>query len=179
MLRFLALLILLSSTVFTSISFAGGEPPTRDPVFAEDLPNYMVVNQQISRSGRPTFTGLKMLKDMGIKTIIDIENNDQVISREKSAAQKMGFRFFSSPMDWESRPNDRQVQRILEALQDKSLQPILLHCMHGRDRTGLIIGLYRVFVDKWQPKKAYEEMLADGFNPELTYLDRYFKEKTR
>ena len=42
-----------------------------------------------------------------------------------------------------------------------------VHCEHGQDRTGLIIGAYRVRVQRWSKSQAYQEMKAHGFHPLL------------
>ena len=43
----------------------------------------------------------------------------------------------------------------------------LVHCTHGQDRTGYVIGRYRVLVEHWTKDAAYKEMLAHDFHPEL------------
>ncbi len=45
-----------------------------------------------------------------------------------------------------------------------------VHCEHGQDRTGLIIGAYRVKVEHWTKEQAYQEMLRFGFHPLLRGL---------
>ena len=41
------------------------------------------------------------------------------------------------------------------------------HCTHGQDRTGFLFGTYRVLIDGWTKDRAYAEMLAHHFHPEL------------
>ena len=53
-----------------------------------------------------------------------------------------------------------------------------MHCYHGEDRTGLVVGLHRYTNDHWTAVDAYREMLARGFHPVITILDSYFKKKT-
>ncbi len=43
----------------------------------------------------------------------------------------------------------------------------LVHCTHGQDRTGFIIGEHRVLHDHWTKDHAYAEMRANHFHPEL------------
>ncbi len=43
----------------------------------------------------------------------------------------------------------------------------LVHCTHGQDRTGYVIGVYRVLQGHWTKAVAYQEMLAHHFHPEL------------
>lgn len=49
---------------------------------------------------------------------------------------------------------------------------VLVHCTHGQDRTGLVIGRHRVLADRWSEPAAYREMLRNGFHPELLGLQR-------
>ncbi len=42
----------------------------------------------------------------------------------------------------------------------------------------MIIGLYRVLVQHWQPADAYSEMLYFGFTPGLRELDDFYKNRT-
>ena len=53
-----------------------------------------------------------------------------------------------------------------------------VHCAHGQDRTGLVIGLERVIDEGWTPKAAHDEMLKLGFHPLFEGLNHYFEEKT-
>jgi protein tyrosine/serine phosphatase len=41
--------------------------------------------------------------------------------------------------------------------------PILVHCNHGADRTGLILALYRTLYDGWSKDAAVGEMLRGEF----------------
>jgi protein tyrosine/serine phosphatase len=75
-------------------------------------------------------------------------------------------------------PSDSDTNKILSILSDSSKYPIYLHCRHGEDRTGLMVGLYRVFYEDVRPAQAYDEMLKMGFHKFLLGLNRYFKEKT-
>ena len=45
-----------------------------------------------------------------------------------------------------------------------------IHCTHGHDRTGLVVGCYRVLKQGWTKNDAYAEMLQHGFHPELLGL---------
>jgi hypothetical protein len=40
----------------------------------------------------------------------------------------------------------------------------LVHCTYGHDRTGLVVGEYRVACDGWTPEQAYAEMRAHHFH---------------
>ena len=36
------------------------------------------------------------------------------------------------------------VAQIMELVNGKAARPIFVHCLHGADRTGAIVGIYRV-----------------------------------
>lgn len=65
---------------------------------------------------------------------------------------------------------------IVEALKViDSGETVLVHCTHGHDRTGLVIGIHRVENDGWRKDAAYKEMLDYGFHPELHGLHEFWE----
>jgi len=76
-----------------------------------------------------------------------------------------------------TQPSDKTIDDILKELTNSENFPILVHCHAGRERTGLIVGFYRVLVEGKDPDAAYQEMLDKGFRPQATVLDDYFKAK--
>ena len=144
------------------------------------IKNWAKVNPMIFRGGRPSEAlDVKKLKAMGIQTIIDLENNAKVIEREGRFAKSLGMDFISVPMYWDQRPSDSDVNGLLSAMsQVRRSGPIFIHCFHGRDRTGVIVALYRVFVESWDAESAYREMLKLGFNVKFKPLLDYFSDRT-
>lgn len=138
-----------------------------------------VVNENILRSGRPVGNDLAQLqKDTGVKTVINLESAADYINQEAKVTKSLGLTYYSVPFISYLPPKDADVNKVLSLLRDSNQFPVLIHCQHGEDRTGMIIGLYRVEVEGWTPAKAYQEMLAMGFTKELIPLDNYFKKRT-
>lgn len=152
--------------------------PAKASSTVEDIPNLFKMNDNVYRGGRVTAVGMKQLKKMGVTTIINIENDEEAISADRKFATANGLRYVSIPFDTFKKPSDAKVDAVLKLLQDRSLGPIYLHCKHGRDRTGMIMGLYRVFVDGWHPKAAYKEMKDRGFRTLIWTLDNYYKKRS-
>ncbi|OFZ29312.1 MAG: hypothetical protein A2622_07810 [Bdellovibrionales bacterium RIFCSPHIGHO2_01_FULL_40_29] len=176
-------LILLVTLSLTSTAFADQIFETQYNAYVDDfyskvIPEYHIVNDGIIRGGRPQKGDLAMLKKQGVKTIINIDDSDSALKTELAEAKKLGIDYISSPLSSFSTPKDDQVNMILEALQDPTKQPVFLHCKHGQDRTGMIMGLYRYRVDKWTAREAYAEMKELGFHSILRSLDKYFKKQT-
>src|SRR5262249_22794778 len=58
----------------------------------EDLPNFHEVHPFLYRSGEPTEAGLKKLKEMGVKTLIDLRAPSERAFDEKEAAKELGLK---------------------------------------------------------------------------------------
>ncbi len=139
---------------------------------------FLEVSPGVYRSAQPSKVDIKALKAFGIKTILNLNNDENVMAAERRAAEINGINLIEHPMSGFWSPDVAQVERSLDLLNDPSNYPILVHCKHGEDRTGLIIGLHRVYAEGWEPEAAYDEMLELGFHRSLVYLDRYFKSVT-
>jgi tyrosine-protein phosphatase SIW14 len=48
-------------------------------------------------------------------------------------------------------------------------KPVLVHCQHGQDRTGLVIAAYRVRVLGWAKQAAWNEALQYGYRDWLNF----------
>ncbi|RYZ60710.1 MAG: hypothetical protein EOP09_20880, partial [Proteobacteria bacterium] len=102
----------------------------------------------------------------------------KAVAAETEVAKALEFRYFSLPTKTFFKPSDAHVDRVLQILDDPSNYPVFIHCTHGRDRTGLMMGLYRVEADGWDPKDAYQEMVDLGFRRVLFALKGYYKNRT-
>lgn len=160
--------------LFTFSSFAAEE------TWEEGLPKFYKVDDGVYRSARPVAQGLEIAKSKyGIEAILNLENDEKAVAVESRVAKTLGLDFIWSEMAWYRMPEDDQVNKILARMADKSLGPVLVHCHEGKDRTGLIIGLYRVFIQGWTPEAAYKEMLDLGFNEWIFNFKNYFKKRTK
>ncbi len=173
----IAALVLLVSACGGSADLTG---PAEGDATAADVstPPIELVSPGIWRGPRPTQATLAQLKSLGVKTILDLENSDDAIRSERAAVGKLGMTFVLESMSGFWTPNDSEVNQIEAIMADPSRRPIFVHCQHGQDRTGLIVGLHRVFHEHWTPAAAYKEMLAKGFHQALFLLNHYYEEKT-
>jgi protein tyrosine/serine phosphatase len=141
--------------------------------------NFSEVTQGVYRGGRPDQNGVEVsLVQLGVKTIIDLENDDEPVAAERGWAQAAGIKFISAPMNGLATPDDNQVNDTLAKMNDPANQPVFVHCMQGKDRTGLIVALYRVIEEGWTPKAAHDEMMTHGFNSILIAMNKYYEQKT-
>lgn len=149
------------------------------------IPNLRVVCEQLVRGGQPEPAALPHLKDAGITTIVSLcgatsglvgllrasparESSETV--QERAAAKKLGLEFISIPIDVFGEPGLEPVEQFLRIARDPARAAVFLHCLHGRDRTGLLTAAYRVVLHGWTAEKAYGEMLECGFDMDRTNL---------
>ena len=140
------------------------------------IPQFHEVEHGIYRGGEPTTEGMRYLKSIGVKAIVKL--NPDEFERESNDASDLGMSIRYVPLKSWLLPKTKDIDLIEEYLNDKSLRPIFFHCKHGEDRTGMVVGLYRVETDHWSPDHAHQEMKALGFHPILWGLNHYFWERT-
>jgi protein tyrosine/serine phosphatase len=68
--------------------------------------------------------------------------------------------------------DDTDVLAALRAIQEAQANgPVLMHCKHGSDRTGLMAAMYRVVVQGWSKEDALNEMTQGGFGTSNGFKD--------
>ncbi len=50
------------------------------------------------------------------------------------------------------------MERFLTILRDPANHPLLVHCRNGVDRTGYMLGIYRIDEHGWSADRAAREM---------------------
>jgi protein tyrosine/serine phosphatase len=143
-----ALFIALS---FTTLSLA------QNQLKYDELPNLHQVNSNLYRGGQPKEGGIGRLKQLGVKTIINLRDDDGRARSEEAEARAAGLRYFNVPLPNFNRPTDKTVSQILALISSNENQPVFVHCKRGSDRTGTIIAVYRIEHDGWTGEKAKSE----------------------
>jgi tyrosine-protein phosphatase SIW14 len=143
---------------------------------AEEIENLHFVAPGIVRGAQPTPQGLKLLSECGVKTIINLRNEESIVNREAEEAEKLGMQFVNIPLDVFAAPSAVAIKAFIAIAGNPINQPVFVHCQHGLERTGTMIGLYRIHREGWSGGQAYDEMLEHGFRPtffnlSLTVMD--------
>lgn len=140
---------------------------------SSELPNFHRVHSYLFRGGAPREGGLARLKEMGVKTIIDLRVKPVFVMAESRAARELGMNYVNLPTGNFIPPLSHQkiFFEILEASAlDPAKAPVFVHCAHGSDRTGFLIALWRVNHDHWTCAQAGLEMLQRGFQIHKLHL---------
>lgn len=142
-----------------------------------DLPNFHQVHPFLYRGGEPSEQGLGQLKKMGVGTIIDLRAPSEMKINEKQIATRLGLNYINLVMDSHA-PTTKQVDRMLHEIDNakeasdsgRKNQAVFIHCAHGSDRTGCMVGIYRVTREHWNYPDTYQEMRKYYFTPKFTKL---------
>jgi len=164
-----------------ALAACGGSKSTYDSKLSQALSvsGVKTVDEgALYRSARPTDAMLQDAAAQGIATVLNLENDDEAIAHEQQIVQGLGMTFISMPMSGFWKPDDAQVDQIEQMMADPSNYPMLVHCLHGEDRTGLIVGLHRFEHQGVDAATAYQEMLDNNFHKALVFLNHYYETKT-
>ena len=142
-----------------------------------DLPNFHTVAPGIYRGAAPTSAGLQRLRAMGVRTVIDLRIAPKTVRKEKVEAERLGFKWINLPMSGDP-PTQKQVDTLLATLNGAAREPVFVHCQHGADRTGCMLGIYRVSRQGWSYDQTYKEMRKYGFKPHYTKLADAVRQRT-
>lgn len=176
------LILLISLATILAVDLMRSAAGTNDPqprpatwavkLQQTDLPNLYRVTTNLYRGAQPNARGMKQLKAMGIKTVVNLRgyhsDNDEVLG----TGLKQG-RLHMEP--WHAADDD--VVGFLKLATDTNNLPVFVHCQRGADRTGMVCAMYRITVCGWTKEEAIRELKDGGFgfNPAWKNIVRYIE----
>ena len=135
------------------------------PVSAELLMNFYRLNQDVFRSRQPNRAAFEALEKMGIQSVLNLRTS----FADKKLIKGLSFHYYQVPMS-PDRITTEQLVEALKVLKDAP-KPILVHCVHGADRTGAVIAMYRIIFEGWTKQEALDEMIKGGYRFHDVYLN--------
>lgn len=120
--------------------------------------NLYRLSPTLYRSALPEARNLPLLEQLGMRTVLSLIKTDDKVWTNGTPLHTLSVPTHADRVD------DADVIRVLNLLQSAQQQgPVLLHCKHGRDRTGLFAAMYRTVVQGWSREDALQEMVEGGF----------------
>jgi protein tyrosine/serine phosphatase len=129
----------------------------------EEILNFGKVNEHLYRGAQPDAAGMKSLKKLGVKLIVNLRLPGDSWKVEEAQATANGILYTNFPMTGRGTPEDQQVRKIL-SLFESFPDPIFIHCQHGCDRTGTVVACYRIQHDRWSSQLAMREARHYGIS---------------
>ena len=136
------------------------------------VPHLALVEQPaIYRGGQPNESGWRWLVAAGVSNVVKLNPMEEG-SDAPAAALGMAVHYF--PVDTMEQlvggPDPEAMRRAVDRIGPGTF----IHCQHGQDRTGLVVGLYRMREGTNKPA-AWGEMMAHGFHPALRGLTDFWE----
>jgi len=135
------------------------------------IDNFSRVDTRLYRGAQPGEGDFADLKALGIKTIVDLTSSD-ADPDEQARTEAAGMTYVSIPMSTRRVPTAAEIAQFLSLVNDPAGQPVYVHCVGGRHRTGVMTAIYRMTHDGWSGEQAFKEMKrfkygADFLHPEF------------
>lgn len=141
---------------------ASAQEVARPPEWAVPVgrsPNLFRVTPTLYRSAQLGKADVAQLKALGIKNVVGLRafHSDDDWLR-KSGIQEKRIKIYTWAVD------DDNIVAALKAIRVAEQEgPVLLHCWHGADRTGLVTAMYRILFQGWSKAQALDELQNGGY----------------
>jgi protein tyrosine/serine phosphatase len=149
-----------------------------------DFPNVKIGNfgqmdERFYRGAQPLAGDYQALKDLGVKTVIDLRNDPT--DYEKTAVEALGMKYVNIRMSGWKYPKDRQIEEFLKLANDPETGVFFVHCKAGIHRTGVAGAVWRFTKYNWDYDQAYKEMKNYDFSVGWVHgaLKSYVKDYAR
>ena len=124
----------------------------------DHLKNCHEIDSGVYRSAQPGRKALKDLHKAGIREILNLRRDK---NKDKIRSTSGTFILHQVPLK-ASQIDETSVIDALRIIKNRQ-GPILIHCLAGSDRTGLIAAMYHIVFNHWSREAAIREMKQRGF----------------
>jgi protein tyrosine phosphatase (PTP) superfamily phosphohydrolase (DUF442 family) len=135
------------------------------------IENFGQVSPTYFRGAQPQGQDYAALAALGVKTVIDLTDHDGE-PNEKTSVERAGMTYVRIPMSTHESVTAARIAQFLSTVDDAAKQPVYVHCVGGRHRTGVMTAIYRMTEQGWSADQAFAEMKqykfgADFLHPEF------------
>lgn len=148
---------------------AGESSPPRPAQWAQPVAaqyNLYQMSPTLYRSALPDSAAQPLLEKLQVGTVINFLPESDASWLQTPGITQIQLPYRTNHVD------DADVIAALRAIQTAQTHgPVLMHCKHGSDRTGLMSAMYRVVVQGWSKEDALKEMTQGGFGVSSHFKD--------
>lgn len=153
---------------FLATGLASAEPRLRPetwaaPVLSKNLGNWHRLDEKVYRAAQPSRKGFEEAVKLGIKNVLNLRDN------HSDDAKTKGLKIKTYRVEMEADDiNEKDLIKALRIIKNSD-GPIVIHCWHGSDRTGLLCASYRIVFQNWTKEAATDELVNGGFGYHAIY----------
>jgi uncharacterized protein (TIGR01244 family) len=154
-------------------------PATAGAGASTPITRFHQVDERLYRGAQPDAEGFRYLRELGVRTIINLRDDREARNgAEQQLVESLGMRYVHLPVrdgNFFTRgrtiPPDtiRAFFAVVDAASDG---PVFVHCRRGADRTGALVGFYRIARHRWEHTRAYAEARTLGMRSWYTGLKK-------
>ncbi|MBU0480681.1 MAG: tyrosine-protein phosphatase [Proteobacteria bacterium] len=152
--------LLLFFLLISSICYANPRirPETwARPIIGTNLENLHAVDEGVFRSEQPGEEDISDLLALGIREVLNLReyhSDTDDLADENFLLHRIKINTGNI--------TEEQIIEALRIIKNRK-GPILIHCWHGSDRTGVMIAAYRIIFNNWSKSRALDEMTHGGY----------------
>lgn len=150
-------------------AFAGPEKGSV-AVSSVHIDNFGRVDANYYRGAQPQGRDYADLAALGVKTVINLTSDD-ALAEEKGMVEQAGMKYLQIPMTTHAIPTMAQLTEFFKVVNDPVSQPVYVHCVGGRHRTGVMTAAYRINHDGWTSDQAFKEMKQFKFGADFLHSE--------
>ncbi|KVT98909.1 protein-tyrosine-phosphatase [Burkholderia ubonensis] len=164
----IAVIAVIAVTLAGLVQPVGAQPSSdvaaRPLQWAQSVPdarldNLHRITPSLYRSALLSREDVPELQKLGIRKVISFRafhSDERILAGTQITMQRIPIN------TWYIR--DEDMVAALRALRDADRDgPVLIHCQHGADRTGLVSALYRMVYQGWTREQALDELQHGGY----------------
>ena len=121
-----------------------------------EIENFHQVDEKLYRSTQPSKKAFVLMHEYGISNVIDLRqwHSDEDLLKG-TEVNHYKFPLNASKVTYEDLV---KIVATIESIHGK----VLVHCLHGSDRTGVVVAAYRIY-HGWNKERAVEEFTKGGY----------------
>ena len=150
--------------------------PSRNPRWAVPVDktlNLYRITPTLYRCEQFTKKQVPELQKLGIRTAVDLRHNHA----DDDLLKDSGIKALRVPTNTWAIDDEHIIAALADIRRAEADGPVVVHCEHGADRTGVVCAMYRVVYQGWTPDEAIDELRHGGYGFHWIWVNipRYIK----
>lgn len=134
------------------------------------ISNFGQISAGYYRGARPEGRDYNDLAALGVKTVINLIG-DEADTDEQARVERAGMAYVHIPMTTHVPPTPQQISQFLALAGNSEKEPVFVHCVGGKHRTGVMTAVYRMTNEGWSADQAFKEMKQYKFGADFMHSE--------